>query len=129
MLNLSQFKKQLQSASSPLWLRAAVGIQNDSQLYLISPGGQGNLLCAPIECYLPEIKVYMVASGELIKAPDEEKHLSCGYIVALGYFAILAVILRQQKPLLSASHTGSFAILFCFKINFLDSKNKIYSYY
>ena len=82
MLNLSQFKKRLQSTASPLWLRAAVDIQNDSQLYLISPGGQGSLLCAPIECYLSEIKVYIVdmaASGELIKVPDEETHLSCGY--------------------------------------------------
>lgn len=77
MLNLSQFKKRLQSTASPLWLRAAVAIQSDSQLYLISPGGQGNLLCAPIERHLPEINVYivdMVASGELIKVPDEISH-------------------------------------------------------
>jgi len=77
MLNLSQFKKRLQSKTSPIWLRAAVDIQNDSQLYLISPEGQGNLLCAPIECHRPEINVYIVdivASGELIKVPDEIHH-------------------------------------------------------
>jgi hypothetical protein len=79
MFNLSQSQKRLQSTASPLWLRAAVDIQNHSQLYLIIHEGQGNLLCASIECHLPEINVDMVASGELIKVPDEEKHLSCGY--------------------------------------------------
>ena len=108
MLNLSQFKKRLQSTTSPLWLRVAVDIQNDAQLYLISPGGQGNLLCAPIECYLSEIKVYivdMVASGELIKAPDEEKHLSFGYkFFFLTLTKKLPPIRHNNLPITRLSH-------------------------
>ncbi|MFT5277689.1 MAG: hypothetical protein ACI8VI_001328 [Granulosicoccus sp.] len=82
MLNLPQFKKRLQSTHSDLFVRVAIDTKNSTQFYLISPGGQGNFLCGPIECYLSEIKFYvidMVASGELIKITAEEILQSCGY--------------------------------------------------
>jgi hypothetical protein len=57
MLNLPQFKKRLQSTHSALRVRVAIDTKNSTQFYLID----------------------MVASGELIKIPDEEILQSCGY--------------------------------------------------
>ncbi|MFT5294888.1 MAG: hypothetical protein ACI9VT_000908 [Psychroserpens sp.] len=73
MMNVADFTKRIRTPNSPFWLHIAMDIENESQLFIVVNGGMGNMLCAPIEQYLPEIKecaLSMIESGELIKEPN-----------------------------------------------------------
>ena len=110
MLNISQFKRRLQNSTSAQCLCAVVDTKNDAQFYVISPSGQNNLLCALIEHYQEEIKdaVIDMVTGELIKAPSEEKYQSCGYeFFFLTLTKDLPPIRHHNLPVKLLSHVFS----------------------
>ena len=68
MLTQESFIKRIKKPNNPDWLHVGVDTQDENQLYIAGNGGMNNINCAPIENYLPEIKVCAVAmidEGEL----------------------------------------------------------------
>jgi len=57
MLKTEQFKKRLLRPNHPDWILVGIDTQDENQLYIAGNGGMNNINCAPIENYLPEIKI------------------------------------------------------------------------
>jgi plasmid maintenance system antidote protein VapI len=75
MLTVEKFKAQLIRPNHPDWHHVGVDTKDKSQLYIIVNGGLGNINCARIEQYAPEIKVCvlnMVAQDELHLKPNNK---------------------------------------------------------
>ena len=67
-----------------------VDASNENQFYIVGNGGTENTISAPMESYLPEIKVWVISqidSGELFK--DEKKSLLLDRNILVHYLSIV----------------------------------------
>lgn len=83
MLTVENFKKRLIRIEHPDWLHVGVDTKDESQLYIIVNGGMGNINCAPIELYPPEIKncsLEMITQKHLyLKANEKSLRIGHGH--------------------------------------------------